>query len=106
MINTGWTGGAYGTGKRIPLAFTRAMVKAVLNNQLSDAGYYTDPVFGMRVPVSCPGVPTELMNPRNTWKDKAAYDAAAHRLAAQFIANFEKYAGAVDGEIMNAAPLA
>lgn len=105
MINTGWSGGSYGTGSRMKLAYTRAMITAALNGGLDNVVFEKDAVFGMMVPVSCEGVPTEILNPRNTWKDKAAYDITAKNLAQQFIKNFEKYAAGVSAEILAAAPI-
>lgn len=105
LINTGWMGGSYGTGSRIALSHTRAIITAVLEGKLDNMETGTHPVFGMRMPVSCPGVPAALLNPRNTWADKAAYDATAKKLAAQFVSNFEKYAAGVEPEILAAAPL-
>ncbi len=81
LLNTGWTGGGYGQGKRISLPHTRALVDAIMNGSLADASYATDPIFGLEYPVSCPGVPPEILNPRNTWPDPLAYDAQAARLA-------------------------
>jgi phosphoenolpyruvate carboxykinase (ATP) len=104
LINTGWTGGAYGTGSRIKLAYTRAMISAALDGKLDGVTYETHPVFGVAVPTSCPGVPAEILNPRNTWADAAAYDRAAIQLAKQFIANFEKYASGVSKEVLAAGP--
>ncbi|GAC1439989.1 MAG: phosphoenolpyruvate carboxykinase (ATP) [Sediminibacterium sp.] len=104
MINTGWTGGPYGTGSRMKLGYTRAMITAALNGQLDRVAYTEHPVFGMLVPASCPGVPTEILNPCSTWSDLAAYEARSKDLARQFIANFEKYAGGVSEEILAAAP--
>jgi len=105
MINTGWSGGGYGTGSRIKLSYTRAMITAALEGKLDEVEYGCHPVFGMAIPQSCPNVPAELLNPRNTWADKAAYDAAARNLAQQFIRNFEKYAAGVQPEILEAAPV-
>jgi phosphoenolpyruvate carboxykinase (ATP) len=104
MINTGWTGGAYGTGQRIKLAFTRAMITAALTGELDKVAYREHEVFGVAIPESCPGVPDEILDPRNTWKDKTAYDTKAADLAAQFVRNFEKYADKADKEILDAAP--
>ncbi|NII23590.1 phosphoenolpyruvate carboxykinase (ATP) [Pseudoflavitalea sp. X16] len=104
MINTGWTGGAYGTGNRIKLAYTRAMITAALEGRLDEVAYENHPVFGMAVPQSCPDVPAEILNPRNTWADKTAYDTATRNLAQQFIKNFEKYTAGVPEEILEAAP--
>lgn len=104
MINTGWSGGPYKIGKRMKLDFTRAMITAVLEGKLYNAEYETHPVFGMLMPTQCPAVPAEILNPRNTWADKEAYDAMAKNLAQQFIKNFEKYANGVSAEILAAAP--
>ena len=105
LINTGWSGGAYGTGSRIKLAHTRAMITAVLENNFSDIDFEKHPVFGVMMPVACPGVPAAILNPRNTWADKTAYDTMANKLAGQFISNFEKYAAGVSEDILAAAPL-
>ncbi|MFB6455117.1 phosphoenolpyruvate carboxykinase (ATP) [Chitinophaga sp. Hz27] len=104
LINTGWTGGPYGTGSRIKLAYTRAMITAAIDGKLESVKYRATPVFGLAIPETCPNVPADILDPRNTWADKAAYDAKAASLAEQFISNFEKYAGAADKEILDAAP--
>jgi phosphoenolpyruvate carboxykinase (ATP) len=104
MINTGWSGGPYGIGSRMKLAYTRAMITAALDGKLDTVGYTAHPVFGMMMPETCPGVPTEILNPRSTWADTAAYDAKSKDLAAQFVQNFEKYASGVTAEILEAAP--
>jgi phosphoenolpyruvate carboxykinase (ATP) len=104
LINTGWSGGPCGEGHRIKLEFTRAMVKGVLSGVLKATATTTDPVFGMAVPRSCPGVPDEIMNPRNTWKDKAAYDRKARELALMFEKNFAENAGDACEEIKAAGP--
>lgn len=88
LLNTGWSGGAYGVGKRMPLRVTRALLNAALNGHLDDVEVETHPVFNLRVPKSCPGVPSEILNPRETWKDKEAYDEAAVRLRDMFRQNF------------------
>jgi phosphoenolpyruvate carboxykinase (ATP) len=106
LINTGWTGGAYGTGSRMKLAYTRAMITAALNGELNNVTYETHPVFGYAMPTSCPNAPAELLNPRNTWADKSAYDAQANKLANMFVKNFEQYAAGVSKEILDAAPKA
>ncbi len=106
MVNTGWSGGPYGVGHRMKLSYTRAMITAALNGDLDNVEFETHPVFGMMMPKSCPNVPDEILNPRNTWDDKAAYDAKANDLAKQFIKNFEKYASGVSEEILAAAPKA
>jgi phosphoenolpyruvate carboxykinase (ATP) len=104
LINTGWSGGSCGQGQRIKLGFTRAMVKAVLSGALKDAPTKPDSVFGVAVPRSCPGVPDEMMNPRNTWKDKAAYDRKARELAVMFEKNFAENAPDASAEIREAGP--
>ena len=104
MVNTGWTGGPYGTGHRMKLKYTRAMITAALDGKLDNVEYAADPIFGMAIPQSCPDVPDELLTPRNTWADKDAYDQQAKELAGLFIRNFEKYADGVSSEILDAAP--
>ena len=104
LINTGWTGGSYGTGNRIKLSYTRAMITAALNNELDNVVYDKHPVFGFEMPTTCPNVPTELLNPRNTWADKNAYDEKANKLALLFIDNFKKYAEGLTTDIIAAAP--
>jgi phosphoenolpyruvate carboxykinase (ATP) len=104
LINTGWTGGPYGTGSRIKLSYTRAMIRAVLENKLNNVETFIDPVFGMKIPLECPGVPASVLLPRNTWADRSAYDAAAQKLAKQFIDNFRKYEKGVGSEIIKAGP--
>lgn len=106
LVNTGWSGGSYGTGKRMPLKYTRALITAALNGELANANYKTQPIFGLRMPSNCPDVPTEILNPRNTWEDKAAYDAKAQSLANAFVKNFEKYKNKANEEILAAAPTA
>jgi phosphoenolpyruvate carboxykinase (ATP) len=104
LINTGWTGGQYGVGSRMKLSYTRAMISAALDGSLDKVNYETHPIFGIEMPKSCPGVPENLLNPRNTWNDKEAYDKAAVSLAQQFAKNFEKYAAGVQPEIREAGP--
>jgi len=104
LINTGWTGGPYGKGHRMNLAHTRAMITAALDGSLLHVPYETLPIFGLSVPTSCPNVPSEILNTRNTWADKNAYDIKAKQLAREFIMNFEKYASEVDEEILLAGP--
>jgi len=104
LINTGWSGGAYGTGDRIKLKFTRAMITSALTGKLATVNYETHPVFGLAMPTECEEVPTEILNPRNTWTDKAAYDRKANELAEAFIKNFEKFADYANEELLAAAP--
>ena len=104
LINTGWTAGAYGTGKRISLAFTRAMVEAALHGELQNQNYQEHPNFGVLIPQMCPNVPTSILNPRETWEDKAAYDLQAEKLAGLFIKNFEQYKDAASEVIKSASP--
>lgn len=105
MVNTGWSGGPYGVGERMKLSYTRAMITAALEGKLDKAEYQAHPVFGMMMPLECPGVPAEVLNPRNTWSDKHAYDEKADELAKKFVKNFEKYAAGVNEETLNAAPI-
>ncbi len=104
MINTGWTGGPYGVGKRMKLKFTRAMITAALEGKLHNIEFDFHPVFGMAVPKECPGVPSQVLDPRNTWADKNDYDEKAKYLAGLFIKNFEKYKDGVSAEVIGAAP--
>ncbi|CAN5772867.1 phosphoenolpyruvate carboxykinase (ATP) [soil metagenome] len=104
LINTGWSGGPYGIGERIKLAYTRAMITAALERKLEDVSFEKHPLFGMMMPAACPGVPASILNPKNTWKDKSMYDLKAKELAQLFINNFKKYAAGVSEEILAAAP--
>lgn len=104
LVNTGWINGGYGVGSRIKLSYTRALITAALSGELALAKFQAIPVFGLNVPVSCPGVPSEILIPRNAWKDKEAYDARLNFLAEAFVKNFDKYAEFANKEIMDAAP--
>jgi phosphoenolpyruvate carboxykinase (ATP) len=104
LVNTGWTGGPYGTGTRMELAHTRAMVTAALSGELDQAQYSTDPVFGLEVPDAVPGVPSEVLIPRDTWPDHAAYDAQAKKLAEMFRKSFEAFASQVPEAVAAAGP--
>jgi phosphoenolpyruvate carboxykinase (ATP) len=104
LINTGWTGGTYGVGKRIKLSHTRAMITAALEGKLDKVKFENHEVFGVAMPTSCPKVPAEVLNPRNTWTDKNAYDEKAKRLGGLFIKNFQNYAAGVSEEILTAEP--
>ncbi len=92
LINTGWTGGGYGVGHRMKLAHTRAMIHAAFNGVLDEVPYDIDPIFGLHIPTSCPNVPDEILNPRNTWEDEEAYDAKSRELKGLFEKNYEKFA--------------
>lgn len=96
LVNTGWSGGPYGIGSRINLAYTRAMVTAALNSSLDGVEFVKDPIFNLNIPTSCPGVPSEILNPKNTWADKEAYEKAAKNLALRFAENFKKYKDVTD----------
>jgi len=104
LINTGWSGGPYGVGKRIKLPYTRAMVSAALEGQLNDVAYELDPVFNVLIPQSCPGVETNLLHPSNTWNDKTAYLHTAKKLAKLFAENSKRFAGQMPAEILSAGP--
>ena len=103
LVNTGWTGGAFGTGKRMPIAATRALLAAALDGSLNDVQFRKDPNFGFEVPVSVPGVEDKLLDPRQTWADPAAYDKQAAKLVQMFSDNFAQYLGAIDDEVRAAA---
>jgi phosphoenolpyruvate carboxykinase (ATP) len=106
LVNTGWTGGPYGTGSRMKLLYTRSMLRAALSGKLDNAEYRTDPNFGFLVPTAVSDVPANLLNPRETWPDAAAYDAQAHKLAQMFRTNFEHHAAFVPGAVKDAGPKA
>ena len=106
LVNTGWTGGKYGTGHRMPIKATRALLDAALDGSLNDAEFRTDPNFGFKVPVSVPGVDTAILDPRATWADKADYDATAAKLVDLFNDNFAQFADHVDQGVREAAPKA
>jgi phosphoenolpyruvate carboxykinase (ATP) len=91
LVNTGWTGGVFGVGERMSLKYTRAMVNAALDGKLDNEEFVKEPAFGLNIPTRCPGVPSELLNPRNAWADKAAYDRTAEQLAKKFEDNFKKF---------------
>jgi phosphoenolpyruvate carboxykinase (ATP) len=104
LVNTGWSGGGYGVGKRMSLKYTRAILDAIHDGSLQKAASRTDAIFGFQVPTSCPGVPAEILDPKNTWSDKAAYDQKQRDLAARFAKNFQKYADRASEKIRAAAP--
>lgn len=104
LVNTGWTGGPYGTGQRMPIGVTRALLNAALDGSLNDAPFRADPIFGFLVPEAAEGVDTKLMDPRSTWADPAAYDAQAQKLATMFVENFAPFLDYVADDVKNAAP--
>src|SRR6476660_2647485 len=106
LVNTGWSGGPYGVGKRMKISYTRAMIRAILNGTLAKTDTTPDPIFGVGIPVSCPEVPSEVLQPRNTWPDKEAYDSQARDLARRFNENFKKYEAGVSEAVRNVAPKA
>jgi phosphoenolpyruvate carboxykinase (ATP) len=106
LVNTGWSGGSYGVGQRMKIKYTRAMIRAILNGSLAQTETTPDPIFGVNVPVSCPDVPSEVLQPRNTWEDKEAYDRQAADLARRFNENFKKYEAGVSEAVRAVAPKA
>ena len=104
LVNTGWTGGPYGTGSRMKIAYTRAMINAALGGKLDGVAFAPDPVFGVLVPSSCPGVPSEVLAPRSTWADPKAYDPQARKLAHMFVENFAQFGAEVSDAVKAAAP--
>ena len=105
LVNTGWSGGPYGVGQRMKLAYTRAMIHAALDGELGNDGWTTMPLFNVAIPKSCPNVPSDILNPRNTWADKDAYDDMAKKLAGLFNDNFKKlFEGKVTEDIASAGP--
>jgi phosphoenolpyruvate carboxykinase (ATP) len=104
LVNTGWTGGPFGDGHRMPIAATRALLRAALDEGLRSVEYRTDPIFGFEVPVSVPGVDTDLLDPRSTWSDPDAYDRKARELARMFRDNFEQFAESAGDAVASAAP--
>jgi phosphoenolpyruvate carboxykinase (ATP) len=106
LVNTGWSGGPYGVGQRMKISYTRAMIRAILNGSLAQVETKPDRIFGVNIPVSCPEVPNEVLQPRNTWDDKDAYDRQAHDLARRFNENFKKYEAGVSEAVRAVAPRA
>ncbi len=106
LVNTGWTGGRYGVGHRMPIKVTRALLTAALTGTLKNAEFRRDPMFGFDVPVAVDGVPSDILDPRRTWADKEAYDAQARRLVAMFAENFRHFEAEVDDEVRGAGPVA
>jgi phosphoenolpyruvate carboxykinase (ATP) len=104
LVNTGWSGGPYAVGRRMPIAYTRALVDAALHGTLEGVTYEREPFFGLQVPASCPGVPSEILRPRGTWADGAAYDTKAREVAMLFWTKFQPFAGDVEREVRDALP--
>lgn len=104
LVNTGWSGGPYGTGQRIKLSYTRAMVRAVLSGGLAHSAITADPVFGVQLPQACPDVPPAVLQPRTTWPNPQAYDTQAQRLSEMFGKNFQQFANDVSPEVRTAGP--
>jgi phosphoenolpyruvate carboxykinase (ATP) len=104
LVNTGWSGGAYGTGKRMKLSLTRAIIDAIHSGQLASVPTVPDPIFGLGVVSECPGVPREVLAPRGTWSDRTAYDVTARKLAGLFTDNFRQYEDKVSMEVRKAGP--
>jgi phosphoenolpyruvate carboxykinase (ATP) len=106
LLNTGWTGGRYGVGKRMKISHTRAMIRAALSGALDRVKYEKDPIFNLDVPISCPDVPADVLRPRNTWKNGADYDEQARQLARMFVDNFKTFEDSVTPEVRAAGPRA
>jgi phosphoenolpyruvate carboxykinase (ATP) len=104
LVNTGWSGGSYGVGSRLSLKYTRSMITAALNGDLNDVDYVKHDVFGLHMPTSCKNVPSELLNPKNTWENKDEYDIKANELAIAFNTNFKKFIEFANAEILDGAP--
>ena len=104
LVNTGWTGGKYGVGKRMPIKATRALLNAALDGSLNNAEFRKDPYFGFEVPVAVPGVDSAILDPRSTWSNPAEYDEMAARLVDLFCDNFQQFADHVDEGVRNCQP--
>ncbi|WP_316790651.1 phosphoenolpyruvate carboxykinase (ATP) [Pedobacter frigoris] len=104
LVNTGWSGGAYGVGQRMKLSYTRAMITAALRGELEDVEFIADPIFGLKMPVSCPNVPSEILNPRNTWNDHQKYDSKASELSLAFVNNFKQFEEFASEEMLASLP--
>ena len=104
LVNTGWVGGQFGVGKRISIKYTRALLNAALDGKLADVKYMKDPVFGFEVPMSCPDVPEDVLNPSSSWADKAEYDKRYKDLASRFVQNFSKFTDGIPQEVIDAGP--
>src|SRR5690606_7967779 len=105
LVNTGWTGGEYGVGSRMKLSYTRTMVRAAINGELNDVETKQDAVFGLHIPTSIEGVPSNVLDPREAWEDKEAYDKKAQYVAELFKENFKKFENVADDIVKKGAPL-
>ena len=106
LLNTGWTGGSYGTGQRIDIGHTRAMIRAAISGALEGVETKVHPIFNLEYPVTCPGVPATVLDPRKAWPDPDAYEDEAIKLAQRFVSNFERFADVVPPEVIKAGPAA
>jgi phosphoenolpyruvate carboxykinase (ATP) len=104
LVNTGWSGGPFGVGKRMKIGYTRAMISAALSGALDNVGYQNHPIFNLDMPTSCLDVPSAVLDPRSTWSNKDEYDAQARKLAAMFVENFKTFAADVDPVVIDAGP--
>ena len=104
LVNTGWTGGPYGVGSRIKISYTRAMIESMLKGDLDKVSFIQDQLFELRIPQECPGVPAEILQPRNTWPSSDGFDVQALKLATMFKQNFSQFADAVTEEVLKAGP--
>jgi phosphoenolpyruvate carboxykinase (ATP) len=104
LVNTGWTGGPYGVGTRMKIAYTRAMIRAALAGALDGVAYERDPIFNLQIPASCPEVPADVLKPRATWANGAAYDEQAAKLARMFVENFKTFEHGVSADVLAAGP--
>ena len=105
LVNTGWSGGGYGVGSRMKLSHTRAMIGAAMRGELDQVDFEKDGVFGLNFPVACPGVPAQLLNPRDAWADQASFERTAAHLARLFAKNFEPFESVASHAILEAAPM-
>jgi phosphoenolpyruvate carboxykinase (ATP) len=104
LVNTGWTGGPYGVGRRMKIGYTRAMIRAALSGALDPVSYQKDPIFNLEVPAECPGVPADVLKPRCTWQNSGDYDAQAAKLASMFVENFKAFEAEVSPAVRAAGP--
>lgn len=105
LVNTGWSGGGFGTGSRIRIDHTRALINAALNGEFDGVPFVVEPFFGLSIPVACPGVPAEILNPRSAWSDKDGYDGTARRLVGNFHQNFRQFESLAGKEVASALSL-